>query len=292
MNKTSFMFALSSGTLWGIMGLFTRILSADFGFTSLQIASIRLTVAAISFVVVSLIHHRDRFKIKIKDTPTLFAMGVSGLMLLSLTYFLSIKYSSMAIAASLMYTAPAIVIVASLFLFKEKLTSHKILSLIAAFIGSCFVSGLFISGKSVTVGGVVFGLLAGIFYASYSIFGTYALRKHNSGTATLWAFIFAAAFSLLFVNIPDFITKIIASENKLKLVLLALGMGFFTGYLPYLLYTTALERSNASKTVIVASVEPLVAALFGFVAFGESLSFHSAIGITLILISVILTTKN
>ena len=291
MNKTAFLCALSAGTLWGIMGFFTRNLSANFSFTSLQITSLRLVVAALTFMVTSLIGNRERFRIKLRDIPLLCAMGVSGLMMLSLTYFLSITYSSMAVAASLMYTAPAIVIIASRILFGEKLTVYKFISLIAAFVGCCFVSGLIDKNDGGTVIGVVFGLLAGVFYASYSIFGTYALRKYDSGTATMWAFACAALVSLIFIDLPDFSAKVIASSDKLRMFALIIGMGVFTGFFPFLLYTASLERTEASKAVIIASVEPLVAALTGFIAFGETLTLYSSIGIILILISVVLTTK-
>lgn len=290
MKKTAFLCALSAGILWGIMGFFTRNLT-DFGFTSLQITSMRLVVAALTFILTSLIGKRERFKIKLRDIPLLCAMGVSGLMMLSLTYFLSITYSSMAVAASLMYTAPALVIIASRVLFGEKLTVYKFISLVTAFVGCCFVSGLIDKNEGTTFIGVVFGLLAGLFYASYSIFGTYALRKHDSGTATLWAFTFAALVSLIFIDIPDLSAKIIASCDKIKMFTLIIGMGVFTGFFPYLLYTASLERTEASKAVIVASVEPLVAALTGFAAFGETLTLYSSLGIILILISVVLTTK-
>ena len=290
MNKTAFMFALLAGIFWGIMGIFTNFLET-FGFTSLEIVCLRLVTAALTFIIYSLIRNRKNFIIKLKDIPLLALFGISGVMMLSLTYFSAIKYSTMAVAASLMYTAPAIVIIASCILFKEKLTVRKIMALIFAFLGSCLVSGIMNDNLNATFLGVIFGLLSGIFYASYSIIGTFALRKHSSEKATLWLFIFAAVSSLLFIDIPQFINKIILSEQILQLVFLIIGIGIVSSFLPYILYTASLERTEASKAVIIASVEPLVAALTGFIVFGETLTLYSAIGIILIFTSVILTAQ-
>ncbi len=289
MNKSAILYALGAGTLWGCMGVFTRTLSKEFGFTSLQITSMRLIIAAIAFVAAAIFCDRKRFKINPRHIPLLFAMGVSGVMMTSFTYFLSMTYSSMAVAAILMYTAPAIVIAVSRFLFKERITARKLTALLSAFLGCCFVSGIMNGNLSVTAGGIIFGLLSGIFYASYSIFGTYALRKYDSKATVLWAFIFAACASVLLADMPDMAVKFAESQNIIKMLLLIICMGVFTGFMSYTLYTKALERAQASKVIIVASVEPLVAALTGFVLYGETLTPLSLIGIFLILISVILT---
>lgn len=289
MNKTAMLYALGAGTLWGCMGFFTRTLSKEFAFTSLQITSLRLVVAAVAFIIAAAFCDRGRFKINLRHIPLLFAMGVIGVMMTSFTYFLSMTYSSMAVAAILMYTAPSIVIAASRFLFKERITKRKLAALLSAFLGCCFVSGIMKGELTLTAGGIIFGLLSGIFYASYSIFGTYALKKYDSKTATLWVFIFAACASLSFADVPDMATKFVASENLFKMLFLITCMGVLTGFLSYTLYTKALEREQASKVIIVASVEPLVAALTGFILYGEALTVFSLIGIILILLSVILT---
>ena len=290
MNKTAFIFALLAGTLWGIMGFFTKSLGA-LGFSSFEIACLRLTTAALTFIVYALIKDRESFKIKLREIPFLIFFGISGVTMTSITYFLSIKYSAMAISASLMYTAPAIVIIAFCILFGEKLNMKKVTALFAAFIGACLVSGIMNEDNNATLLGVVFGLLSGLFYASYSIIGTVALKKHSSVKATLWAFIFAALFSMIFANVPSLASKLIVCENIGKVIALVLGIGIFSTFFPFILYTASLERTKASKAVLVASVEPLVAALTGFAVFGETLTVYSAIGILLILTSVVLTTK-
>ncbi len=291
MNKIAFICALLAGTLWGIMGLFTNVLSAEFGFAPLQITSLRLIVAAITFTIAALFTNRNAFKIKPRHIPLLFCMGVLGVMMTSFTYFMSMTHSSLAVAASLMYTAPAMVIVASRILFKDKITPHKFFALVFAFVGACFVSGIFGQDNKITTLGVVFGLLSGFFYGSYSIFGTYALSRYDTKTSTLWAFIFAALTSVVFADAPDMIHKLTVSHNVVKMLTIIITMGVLTGFVAYTLYTNALKRTEASKAIIVASVEPLVAALSGFLFLNQSMNICSIIGIILILTSVILNAK-
>lgn len=287
MKKSALLCIIGAGILWGCMGLFVRTLQNEFGFGSLEIVCMRLTVAAIAFVVTAIL--KKSLSIKLCDVPLLFSMGFFGIMLLSVTYFLSMTYSSLAVAAILMYTAPAFVLASSVILFKEKLTGGKIVSLILAFAGCVFVSGISKETKGAGTVGVIMGILSGITYGSYSIFGTYALKKYDSYTASTWAFIFAALASLAICNVGEIATKIVSSETPLKIIALAVGMGIFTAYMPFFLYTIGLSKTAASKAIIVASVEPLAATIVGFVIYGESLTIYTVAGIVLILASVVLT---
>lgn len=289
--KKSVLFILAAGILWGCMGLFVRVLES-FGFSALQTVSIRLVISAAAFFITGTIKGKDCLKIKLRDVPLLFCTGFFGIMLMAVTYFLSITYSSLSVAAILLYTAPAFVMVASLFLFREKFGKIKCFALISALTGILLVSGILDGNANLTAAGIIFGLLSGITYGSYSIFGTYALKKYDSYTVSAWAFAFAALSSLPFADIPDIISKISLSPSPLKTALISLGMGIFTAFLPFMLYTAGLSKIGASKAVIIASVEPLTATVIGFIVYNEKPTVLSASGIILILVSVVLAASD
>ncbi len=291
MNKTSVICILLAGSLWGSMGFFVRSLTEVYGFSSLEVVSLRLITAAVTFVVFLAVRRKGELKVSTKDLPLLAVTGLSGVLGTSVTYFLSMKYSTLAVAAILMYTAPIMVMIASFFLFGERITGRKILSIILAFSGCVLVSGIIGSDANVTVMGVIMGVMSGVTYGSYSVFGTYCLRKHSSFTLTAWAFVFAAAGSLLLVDVPEMLSKVFLSKHTLPIVGLVLGMGILTSFLAYIFYTIGLSRTEASKAIIVASVEPLVATVVGIAAFGETPTVYCLVGILLILGSVMLTAK-
>ena len=191
MKRISVLFILAAGILWGCMGFFVRTLEG-IGLSSFQTAAIRLVISSAAFFVMGTVKGKDCLKIKLRDIPLLFCTGFFGIMLVTVTYFLSIKYSSLSVAAILLYTAPAFVMLASVILFHEKFGRAKLFSLLSAFAGLLFVSGVFGGDANVTVVGVIFGLLSGLTYGSYSIFCTYALKKYGSFTVSAWAFAFAA----------------------------------------------------------------------------------------------------
>ena len=65
---------LAAGALWGMMGVFVRILTG-WGFTTVQITAMRILVAAASFLVFLLIYDRRRLRIHVKDVWLFLVLG-------------------------------------------------------------------------------------------------------------------------------------------------------------------------------------------------------------------------
>lgn len=68
-------------------------------------------------------------------------------MLSGMCYFHTIQASSMAVAAVLLYTSPAFVILLSALCFHEKITLQKLGALVVTFAGCVLVTGLFPLGQ-------------------------------------------------------------------------------------------------------------------------------------------------
>jgi drug/metabolite transporter (DMT)-like permease len=61
-----------------------------------------------------------------------------------------------------------------------------------------------------------------------------------------------------------------------------------TAVIPFLAYTLGLERVEASRAGIIATVEPMVATLIGIAVFSEPLTLMSGLGILLILSAIVI----
>ena len=60
-----------------------------------------------------------------------------------------------------------------------------------------------------------------------------------------------------------------------------------TAFLPYVLYSYALENMESSKASILASVEPVVGTLCGVFIFHEPINIVGVVGIILVLSAII-----
>lgn len=272
-----------AGLFWGSMGIFVRHLN-DLGFSSIQVACLRLTTAGILFALILLIKDRKGFKIALRDIPLFLALGLVSILFFTCCYFTAIRLMTMSTAAILLYTSPIWVMVLAIIFLKEKFTVQKLIALILAFAGCILVSGF---GGKVTVVGILVGLGSGLGYGLYSIFGTFALKKYSPYTVTCYTFLIAGLGSIFVADPVDLVSKISAIENKPALFGFVLLTAVITAVIPFLLYTLGLNMTTAGKAAVLATVEPAAATLFGFFVMKETVGPVAIAGILLVFAAII-----
>ena len=272
-----------AGLFWGSMGIFVRHLN-DLGFSSIQVACLRLTTAGILFALILLIKDRKGFKIALRDIPLFLALGLVSILFFTCCYFTAIRLMTMSTAAILLYTSPIWVMVLAIIFLKEKFTIQKLIALILAFAGCILVSGF---GGKVTVVGILVGLGSGLGYGLYSIFGTFALKKYSPYTVTCYTFLIAGLGSIFVANPVDLVSKISTIENKPALFGFILLTAVVTAVIPFLLYTLGLNMTTAGKAAVLATVEPAAATLFGFFVMKETVGPVAIAGILLVFAAII-----
>lgn len=203
-------------------------------------------------------------------------------MLFTLCYFNAQKLCSLSVSAILLYTAPAMVVLMSALVFKEKITGKKLLALALALLGCALVTGVFTGGLSLTTKGLLFGLGAAFFYALYSIFAPFGLRHYSPLAVVFWTFVFAALGALFVADWGNLMTVLSVPQNAL----LAAGLVLLSTVAPYILYTKGLANVESGKASIMASIEPVVGTLVGTLVFGEPISAGVFLGLACILACV------
>ena len=276
---------LLAGCFWGSMGIFVRRLT-DYGFSSIQIVAIRVTLAALVFCILLFIKDPSGFRISVKDIPLFLGLGFGSILFFTVCYFTAITMMPLSTAAILLYTSPIWIMLMSVLFFRDKLTGRKLLALVLAFAGCVLVSG--ISGEGMTLPGLLVGLGSGIGYGLYSILGTVALRRYSPYTVTTYTFVFAALGSWLICRPAEMLAKFAAAPDLPGLVFFCVLTALVTAVIPFLAYTLGLQTVEASRAGILATVEPLVATLIGVAVFSEPLTLLSGLGILLILAAVVL----
>ena len=273
---------LIAGISWGMLGLFTRNLSA-FGFTPRDIVLVRNFGSLIALTIMFFIMDRNIFRIKLKHFPLFLGTGLVSVVLFTLLYFSCQQHCSLAISAILLYTSPVFVMIMSAIIWKDKITKQKLFALVITFAGCVFVSGVFAGNISITTIGLLTGLGSGFFYALYSIFGRFALAHYKPYTVTYYTFV-CAGIASLFVTSPANVVTMLGSN--ILIPFLALGLVFIGTVLPFVMYTKGLAEIESGKAAILASVEPVAAAFVGVIAFGEPLTMSIAMGLLCILAAV------
>jgi len=276
----SIIYILLSGMLWGCMGLFVRVLNKQ-GIASMDIVFLRAIVTAVAMVIYLFIFHRKMLKIHWKDFWCFLGTGIASITFFNFCYFKAIMMTSLSVAAVLLYTAPAIVMILSYILFHEAFTVRKVIAIVMTFFGCMLVTGMLGQQQAITTTGLLYGLGAGLGYAFYSIFSRYALEKgYHSLTITCYTFIVTTVVSVFFTNVSKVSMVVFSSPLY---VMLTVALGLICTVAPYLLYTLGLQEVDNSHAAIIASIEPVTATVLGFVVFGEDITVVKMMGMILVL---------
>lgn len=194
-------------------------------------------------------------------------------------YAVSISEASIAVAATLMYTAPIFVLLISFVFNIEKATLFKWLAIGAVLVGVFLMTEAYdMDSESVTLFGILTGLGAGLSYALF-LFGFKKASEHGEPQSIL-----ITAFAIFSLILPFFMDldeafSVVTSSDLLWMVLLGVvgaGISFF-------LYVEGLEKASPTSASVSAMVEPVTASLFGVLVMSEVLTWIQMVGMGIIL---------
>ena len=274
---------LLAGVLWGTIGLFTRQLNAV-GVTSGGILVIRSGGCLVLFTVWALLKGPKLFRFRLGDAWLVAAFGLMTFFF-TFCYYQSIAYGSLSAACTLMYSAPTFVMVISLFAFGERFSRRKLMALLCAVAGCTLVSGLLEGDTGLSAAGVIYGLLAGIGYACYTVcIKALSNRGYDTLTINVYGWLLCTLAGIAVWGFGP-AAPVLTSPFT---VLMGICLIVVSGFLPALFYSLGLRGTEAGKGAVMASVEPVVASLMGFAAFGEKPTPLGILGIVLVLGAVCL----
>ncbi len=291
-----------SAILWGLYGSFVTILTS-MGLAQNAMVFLRMLATSLPVAFLMLATDRSAFKVRPADIPLFLANGMLSLLFFVFCYTSAIKVTKIATAAALLYTAPAIVMILSAILFKEKLTGRKVFCCLHAVIGCAFASGiggeLFSGGAAngagaaaggagslITPAGLLLGLGAGLGYALYSIFSRIILNRGYSVYTNVCYSFGVAMIGFLALSCADgSVSQVFESPSRTALALLC---GILTGSLAYVLYTAGMKGMETSRAAQLTTIEPVTAAILGSLLFHQPLSVWEIAGIVMVVGSVVM----
>lgn len=278
MDLRGYLYMLAAAFMWGLIGVFTKFLLAE-GIGALEIAFWRAVFGWLLF----LLHASARNKVRVRraDLPVLLSFGFVCVTLFYASYQLAIRDVGVALAAVLLYTAPAWVAFLSWLTLGEQMNTTKTatVSMTVAGVAAISLGPKLMGGAAIelNVFGLLAGLTAGLTYALYYIFGKKWLHWYSTPTIFVYALPFGALMLLPFV---DFAPKSATAW------MLLVGIGAVCSYGAFSAYYAGLRRLEATSAAITATFEPVVAGILAYALFDEQFGPWGYAGSALILTAV------
>lgn len=288
MKQILYLMPIISGAMWGSAGIFVRKLT-ELGMNSYTVVSVRVVLAVLILAIWLGIYDRNLLKIKLKDLWIFVAGGVVGMFGLNICYNFAISELSLSLAAVLLSLSPVFVLFMAAILFKEKITSKKVICMTIAIAGCVLASGVLESASTMrwSVKGIIVGTIGAFFYGLYGIISKTAMeRGYHAFTTT-----FYCLFMVMLVVIPltnwKLVTDVVVAKPVKMSVFLVIH-SLCTSVLPYILYTFSIRYIDAGMASILASGEPVAAMIFGVIFFSEIPTVLSVVGIVLVIVALAL----
>ncbi len=245
----------------------------------------RALAAFVLLVAYMLVFHRQELAISRRDVPFLAVFGVIGLALVHYAYFRTISLTSVATAILLEYLAPILVLVASVVLFRERITWALPGGVGLSVLGCALVVGVVGGdGLQVSAAGIAWGLASAVLFATYTVMGTYAAGRFSPWTLLVWGLGFAALLWLVALG-PD---TVLEAFLDLKVAVAIVYVAIVSTVVPFGAFLTALHYIEPTRASITATLEPVLAGLAALVVFGEVLSASQLLGGALVIAAIVL----
>lgn len=278
--------AILAGIFWGAVGTIVRVLTA-FGLNNNTILFTRMSLTAAILFVVILIVDRSLLKFHLKDLVLFIMIGLFSATLLEYCYNEAINATSLSLAAVLLDLGPIYTVILARFIFHEKITSRKIISLVLAISGCILVSGLGTQNAVWTRHGIIFGVISGLLYAIYIILNKLATDKgYDSLTITFYCMLFSTMMLIPFTDFGS-ISPVIHHYGASSIIMLILN-SLVCALFPYVLFSKSLSLIDAGRAGILEAIEPGAAMVLGIIFFREVPTRLMILGLIIVIAALVL----
>ena len=269
-----------SAASFGTLAIFGRYAYAA-GMDTFTVLFLRFSIAAL--LMAFLLMARRESLPRGRVLGQLIGMGALGYVGQSFMYLTAINYASAGLVALLLYLYPFFVMILSAIVFREKITSLKSMALILALVGTA----LTVDPSGGHLVGALMAIAAALIYSVYIIVGT-DVMKHVSAVQSSTV-IFASAGGvygiLTALRGAHFPTVTSGWYIMIGIVLIAT-------VIPVVTFLAGLDLIGPTNAAMLSTLEPVVTVLLAAWLFQERLKPIALLGGGLILVAVILLTRN
>lgn len=285
--KKEYICAIISVLLWSTTATVSKLLLG-----SLDSMQILLVSSLFSFLFLFIINCfngsiKEIKKYKPKDYLIIFALGVIGIFLYDLFFYLGINAMQASQAFIINYLWPIMTVLFACIILKEKFTIRKIIAIIISFIGVIIVSsnGNLLSIEKSSLMGTIYCLLAALLYGLFSVLNK--KQNYNKYTSMMLFYFNSTIISLLYV---------IATKRffvpELSQTLGLLWIGIFTSAIAYTSWALALAKGDTARISNIAYLTPFISLVWTGIVLKEKISFYSVLGLIIIVLGIFIQMKN
>jgi len=296
-DRTTLGYAMvaTAAALFALNGSVSKVVLTS-GLSSLELAQIRATCAALGLLAFLLAFARPYLRVGRRELLFLLAFGVVGVALVQWLYFVAIENLPVGVALLIEFTAPLFVALFARFVYRERIRRRIWVAVVLCIMGLGLVVEVWAGVSFRTVG--VSAALGGAFaLTAYLLMAERERRHRDAASLTFYGFLFAALLWALLQPLWQFPWSVLddtvslqgnLSEHAAPVWLLVGFVIVFGTVITFSLLTGALRHLSATRASIVATLEPVVATVIAWLWLGESFGTVQLAGGAVVLAGIFL----
>ncbi len=272
--------------MWGGTFIATQTASQVFG--SFTGASFRYIIALL-FMIPMMYHENSKaFQISKKQFKKLFILGFSGIFAYSFFFFNGLRLVKASHGSLIVALNPALVMLLSAVLGKEKISFLKVVGLISSILGVILVisHGNVFELFDMFSWGDAFMLGCPVSWAFYTYYAKDALGESTPLQASTWAILLGLSMILVFVPFEPF-PSVIAPKVWGSLTYL----GICGSVLGFVWYYEGVKKIGPVKTSVFNNLIPIFAMIISMVLLKETLQTYMIYGSILVIGGVLIINR-
>ena len=276
--------AIAAACLWGSSGIFSVHLFR-MGVPPETVALLRPVVGALVLVAVFGVLRSASLRVSRRAIVILGLGGGVAVAIFQLAYQLSTDAVGVPTTVALLYLAPALVVAAAGPLLGEWPTRTRAALVVVTLVGVWLsVAGSDHVPAAFGSAGLAWGALAGLSYATYTLFGRFASARYGAAPTVVYSTVGACV--VLTVTLLS-VEGTIALPDTVSAWALLVVFGATTIALAQFPFFDALARIEASRASLATAIEPVVAAILATLLLDQGLRSLGWIGIVLVVAGVV-----
>ena len=285
--KKEYICAIISVLLWSTTATISKLLLGSLD--SMQILLVSSLFSFIFLLIINCINGsiKEIKKYKSKDYLIIFSLGLIGIFLYDLFFYLGINAMQASQAFIINYLWPIMTVLFACIILKEKFTLRKIIAIIISFIGVIIVSSngnIFNIDKS-SIMGTFYCMLAAILYGLFSVLN----KKQNYNKYTSMMLFYLGSFIISLIYILASKKTFVPELNQL---LGMLWIGIFTSAIAYTSWALALAKGDTARISNIAYLTPFISLIWTGIVLKEKISLYSVLGLVIIVLGILIQMKN
>jgi drug/metabolite transporter (DMT)-like permease len=273
--------AAAGAALFSLNGSMGRYLLDD-GVDAARLSQLRSAGSWLLLLVILGVSRRDLLRVDRSELPSLALLGVLGLAAVHATFFVAVDRLEIGPVLTIQYLAPLLLLVWLRVVHNRRLSPGLWGAVALSLLGCFFVVRAYdVSGLDAL--GVLAAFGSMLTFAIYMVGSERSGQRHQAVTTLFWAFGFATLFWALVTPWWSFPWEGLASTRN---ALLAVALVVVGTLVPFVLTVAALRLVPAPRVAVIATLEPVLAAVFAWIIHDEALAAIQIAGGMIVLTAV------